>query len=446
MPLVIHGLASDKYFKKQRIEEGRVEPIRLPFEAAVTKEFIDVSPDNAWLPLALALVERLHRLWNLVCGGSYLAERVKDDEYLYQVMRASLDNVLEYRIEVVDTRDIIRERLPSRLPTSGELVRLGHQDVLDSDNDFELMQQSLIGDAVRLDITPDTRTVEDALAQLDIQLSNLALTHLQDVLRRADDLDLDDRALDDLRRSIRAEQRRMRNGIPQYLAMAIEILDRIDTIWACLYPDPKSLQRYPGDELAYQGYLQLLFRSLSSHEYREVSALAQQLLPRLLPARDELVATNPLFSELPARLERLYCEIVALATRLGEPVRIDDANEPDMDTLFEEELWNWESLQKVVAESRSKAVLERDGATTPSERTRRGRGRPASTVTYEIAADVWWKLHALFGDKPPTQKEISEHLESLGFAIKERTLRNKIAEWTANNRKWPPPKDRSEAA
>ena len=446
MTLIIHGFASDKYFKKQRIDESRLEPIRVPFEEVVTKEFIDVSPEDAWLPLSLALLERLHRLRMVVCGGSHVAERVNGDEYLYQVMRTSLFNVLGHSIYVMGTREIVSEKLPIRLPTSGELLQFGYQEKYDAENDYEIMHQALISDAVELEITPDTRTVEDALKSFDAQLSRIALTHFQNMFIRAEDLELTDREIEQLRGSIRTEQRKLRNGIPQYLAMAIEVLDRIDLIWATLYSDIRSLHRFKGDELAYQGYIQLLFRSLSSFEYREVSSLAHDLIPRLLPSNDELVSSNPLLKEVPARIERLHYELIALATQLGEPAVIDYANEPDLDSLFEEELRNWEIVSRLVSDFRENRGEMRHNTVVQFGPNRRGRGRPASTVTYEIAAEVWWKLHTEFENKPPTQIEIAEHIQSLGYAFSERTLRNKITEWTAKNLKWPPPKDWSKAA
>lgn len=445
MPLMIHGLAYDKYFKKQRIDESRIEPIRLPLDETVTKELVGISAEDAWLPLTLALAERLHRLTNLICGGSHVPERITGDEYLFQMMRTSLFNMLGGQPWLEETRDLISEGIPAKLPTSGELRYFGIRETSESTHSFETIQQALIKDAVTLEILPDTRTVEDALTSFDARLGVIGLTHYQNVLRRADELELTDHERDTLRQSIRSEQRRLRNGIPQYLAMVLEILDRIEEIWNFLYPDTRSLQRYTGDELAYQGYRSLLARSLSSHEYRDVLGLANQTIPRLLPLRADLVATNPLIMEMPAHFERLTYEIVALAIQLGEPVAIDYANEPDLDSTFEEELWHWENLERGVSEFRVKAERDRKGLAPQSGRARR-RGRPASLVTYDLAATVWWKLHEAFDDKPPTQKEISEHLDSLGYTISYRTLRKKILEWTAHNLKWPPAKDRSEAA
>jgi hypothetical protein len=66
-------------------------------------------------------------------------------------------------------------------------------------------------------------------------------------------------------------------------------------------------------------------------------------------------------------------------------------------------------------------------------------------VTYEIAADAWWYLYDA-DKKAPTQQHLIDRLTYLGYPISTRTLRNRIAEWQAAGKTWPPPEIQSSAA
>jgi hypothetical protein len=435
------GKPVEKLLKLRRLEEDRVHPITVPLSQDILDELIGVQPQDAWLPLSIALINRLQRLWNIISGGPYLIARLTGDEHLYQVMRTSFFNVFQEREDNEVTQKAIRARLPKTLPTTGKLASFTRYSQAKFDDKFESIESLLIGDALRLGIPSDTRTVEDALKDFDAQLDKLELLHHQHALRDSPALDHSNELRDELKRAIRTLQRRMRNGQSTYLAMAVEVVARLRSIWELLYPDTRDLRRYAGDEAAYQAYRNLLLSSLTDPEYGPVHALASDLLPRLLPLSEELDAANIIFAEMPGRFERLRNEIVALAFQLHEPITIDYADEPDLDEVFEEQAWEWTALKKTVGKERSAPDSDKRPASSASLR----RGRPATPVTYEIATDAWWHLYNA-DTKAPTQQHLIDRLTFLGFPISTRTLRNRIAEWQANGQPWPPPEDRSSAA
>ncbi|HEU0165527.1 MAG TPA: hypothetical protein VFQ54_10830, partial [Thermomicrobiales bacterium] len=58
----VGGESIDRHFLRQRIAADRLEPLALPLGLDQYEGLIDVEPDQAWLPLALALIGLLRRL------------------------------------------------------------------------------------------------------------------------------------------------------------------------------------------------------------------------------------------------------------------------------------------------------------------------------------------------------------------------------------------------
>lgn len=436
MPLIINGKVAKPTRPRWGTDEAPVEPIRVPLEQSVIDALNGVTPEDAWLPLCIALVNRLHRLWSVAASGLYLHARPLEEEHLFQVMRRSLEALCP-DLEEDESLAAYLIYVPGGLPPSGHFAVMSAEVRTSQIADFQQIERGFINDAIERGINPDPRTVVEALVAIDAPLDRILLHHDQTVLKHADQLGLSIHMQEALRRSIRNQYERLYNSTNQYLAIGLEAVDRLRKIWTVLYPDTSSLRRYPNDEQVYQGYRDILLRGLRTDPaYATMLNLTIELLPSLLPLTHELKASNPLFREMPARFERLHNELIAGATALGEPTIVDYPNEPDLDVMFEELDWEWGTLQETVAKQRQKMTHQVGGKPLTSP-VRRRVGRPRASVTYEQAVRAWWDC---FDDlkSRPSQPDVCDRLRTDGIHISERTLRDRIDEWEKRDLRWPP--------
>jgi len=122
------------------------------------------------------------------------------------------------------------------------------------------------------------------------------------------------------------------------LACAIEIVDRLISLWEVLYEDRTVYQRYAGDEVVFQSYRAAAVRCLKDEQcYYDTLCRAQTLIPRWLPTNQRLgeLDRGVIPDTTVSDLQELRGEIIGLAFELGEPYILDYSIYGDID--------NWDS-------------------------------------------------------------------------------------------------------
>lgn len=436
----LHEDPNHRFLLRQRIAADRMEPLALPLSPAQVKLLIDVKPDDAWLPLAVALLHRLQRLWCLVTSGPGTVARTNQEEHAYLVMRTSFLGALRQRQNASRSRRTAQATIPEHLPTSSKLAHLSDEDRARDADAFELVESNLIELALVIGITSDPRTVQGVMQHFDDAIDRIEHARGERVLDRALVAGLSSEQIHAWKKRNRMLWQRITRQEDYWLAYALQIVARIGEIWTLLGNGPNDWHRYDHDEEAYQVYRHLLLR-VFSHSDAALHRLVTELLPRILPPSLDAADMNPIPWDMPYRLERLRSEIISLAAENGDPVSIDPSTQPELDEAFEEESWVWSNLKSSIAQTRKNPPLAGEA---PPSTTLQQNGRPRVKLTYEQAAAQYWQLYEDLGDKTPTQPDLADRLTHLGKRLKERTLRYKIAEWRNQGYQWPPPADEAE--
>jgi hypothetical protein len=131
-----------------------------------------MDAERARLPLALAILDRIRRLWRIIFGQRYLAARFAGDELLYQKLRKSLFAQLDHAASS-KVRKLAREALPEMLPTSDELIYWDSEIYSLYESEFQRLEAALIQLALSVDIEPDTRGVAALFVTHDDYLNKL---------------------------------------------------------------------------------------------------------------------------------------------------------------------------------------------------------------------------------------------------------------------------------
>lgn len=437
---MLHEDPTHRFLLRQRIAADRMEPLALPLPPDQVRILIDVQSGDAWLPLSIALLQCLQRLWSLVTSGPGIVARTNQEEHAYLVLRTSFLGALRHRQSASRVRRTAQGTIPEHLPTSSKLAQLSNEARARYTDAFEQVESDLIELALVLRIPSDPRTVQGVMQLFDDAIDRIEHARGERVLDRAIVAGLSGEQIHAWKRQNRMLWQRITRQEDYWLAYALQIVDRIGEIWTLLGNSPNDWHRYDHDEEAYQVYRHLLLR-VFSHSDAALHRLVAELLPRILPPSVEVADKNPSPSDMPQRLERLRSEIISFAAENGDPVSIDPSTQPELDEAFEEESWVWSNLKSVVVRSRQNPP---SAGEAPLTTTLHQNGRPRVKVTYEQAAVLYWQLYEDLGDKTPTQPDLADRLTHLGNRLKVRTLRYLIAEWRNQGYHWPPPAEEAE--
>ena len=440
--ILYQGEPIERHLLRQRIAAERLEPLVLPLGPDQAKELIDVAPHDAWLPLAVELLNCLRRLWDIVSSGPGIAGRTDQEVRAYVVLRTSLLVALRQRQSSARLRRVAQETVPEQLPPSSKLAHLSDDDRARYNDAFDQIESDLIVLGLSLDIPSDPRTVKEVGQPYDEALNRIEHARIQRVLDRALAAGLTSEQIRDYKRTRRIIWQRITREADYGLAYALQIVSRIGELWDLLGNQDGGWHRHNPDEEAYQGYRHLLLRGLNQPESTALHALVDNLLPHILPPEGDDSGAR-IRVDMPNRLERLRSEIIALAIQQGDPVSIDPSTHGDLDETFEEESWAWGELKSAV----SRVSPDQHSTLHPPEPVAlRQNGRPRVKVTYEQAATLYWQMYEEFGDKRPTQVELAERLTHLGKPLRERTFRTLIAQWKTQGKDWPPPAEAAESS
>lgn len=433
---MLHGESTHRSLLRQRIAADRLEPLALPLTPEEARMLIDVKLEDAWLPVAVALLHRLQRLWSIVTSGPGIVARTNQEEHAYLVLRTSFLGTLRQRQNASRSRRTAQSTIPEHLPTSSKLAYLSDEDRARYADAFEQVESTLIELALVIGIPSDPRTVQGVTQHFDDAIDRIEHARGERMLDRALVSGLSSEQIHASKRMNRLLWQRITRQEDYWLAYALQIVARIGEILAMLDSAAEGWHRHDHDEEAYQVYRHLLLRGLDQPESAALHTLATDLLPRILPPGGGLAEVSSIPKNMPNRLERLRSEIISLAAEYGDPIRIDPSTQPELDEVFEEESWAWSNLKvsAVRAERRHPSTLD----APPATRLHRN-GRPRAKVTYQHAAELYWQLFDEFGDRPPTQRELSDRLAYIGVPIAPRTLRKRITEWLEEGHSWPPP-------
>jgi len=434
------GEPIERHLLRQRIAADRLEPLSLPLGPDQAKVLIDVSPGDAWLPLAVDLLNCLRRLLSIVSCGPGIADRTDQEVRAYVVLRSSLLAALRQRQSSARIRRTAQETIPQQLPTNSKLARLSDDDRVRYTDAFDQTESDLIVLGLALNIPSDPRAVKEVIQPLDEALDRIEHARIQRVLDRALVSGLTSEQIRDYKRRSRILWRHIHRQADYGLAYALQIVARIGEIWDLLGDQDGGWHRHHHDEEAYQGYRQLLLRGLDQPDSTVLHALVDHLLPRILPPEGDDSGAR-IRADMPNRIERLRSEIIALAVEQGDPVSIDPSTHGDLDEAFEEESWVWSDLKAVVSRGDHD---QRPVPDPPVATTLHRNGRPRIKVSYEQLSTLYWQMYEDLGDKLPTQKELCERLKFNGNPISERTLQKRIGEWMDQGHPWPPPAELAE--
>jgi len=440
--ILFQGEPIERHLLRQRIAADRLEPLALPLGSDEAKLLIDVSPDNAWLPLAVELLNGLRRLWGIVSSGPGIADRTTQEVHAYVVLRSSLLAALRQRQSSARLRRVVQETIPEQLPTNSKLTHLSDDDRARYTDAFDQIEGDLIVLGLALGVPSDPRTVRDVVQPYDEALDRIEHARIQRVLDRALVAGLTSEQIRDYKRRRRIVWQRITREADYGLAYALQIVARIGEIWDLLGDQDEGWHRYQHDEEAYQGYRHLLLRGLNQPESTVLHALVDHLLPRILPPEGDDSGAR-IRADMPNRLERLRSEIISLAVEQGDPISIDPSTHGDLDETFEEESWAWIDMKAAISGARK---IPPSKAEPPIPTTLHQNGRPRVKVTFEQAAILYWQMYEEFGDKRPTQVELAERLTHLGKPLRERTFRTLIARWRTEGKNWPPPAEAAETS
>ena len=438
--ILFQGEPIERHLLRQRIAAERLEPLALPLGPDQAKVLIDVAPHDAWLPLAVELLNCLRRLWDIVSSGPGIAGRTDQEVRAYVVLRTSLLVALRQRQSSARLRRVAQETVPEQLPPSSKLAHLSDDDRARYNDAFDQIESDLIVLGLSLDIPSDPRTVKDVGQPYDEALNRIEHARIQRVLDRALAAGLTSEQIRDYKRTRRIIWQRITREADYGLAYALQIVSRIGELWDLLGNQDGGWHRHDHDEEAYQGYRHLLLRGLNQPESTALHALADNLLPHILPPEGNDSGAR-IRVDMPNRLERLRSEIIALAIQQGDPISIDPSTHGDLDETFEEESWAWGELKSAVSRVRQDHHPVPD---PPLPTTLHRNGRPRIKVSYEQLSTLYWDMYEDFGDKLPTKKELCERLKYIGSPISERTLQKRIAEWLDQGHPWPPPAEMAE--
>lgn len=440
--ILFQGEPTDRHLLRQRIAADRLDPLAFPLVQKQAKMLIDVSPNDAWLPLAIEMLNGLRRLWSIVSSGPASLDRTSQEVRAYVVMRTSLLASLRQRQSSARIRRAALEKIPEQLPPNSKLAHLSDDDRAGYTDAFDRVESDLIALGVAIGVTSDPRTVHGVTKVFEDALDRIEHARAQRVLDRALVSGLTSEQVRAYKRRIRALWQRITSQEDYWLAYALQITSRIGQIWDLLGNEGGGWHRHDHDEEAYQAYRHLLLRGLDQPESGELHALALDLLPHILPtAGDDSGAV--IRADMPNRLERLRSEIISLATEQGDPISVDPLTHGDLDEVFEEESWAWGYLKSGVP----RAGHDYHPTLHPPEPTAlRQNGRPRVKVTYEQAATLYWQMYDEFDGKTPTQVELAERLTHLGKPLRERTFRTLIAQWRTQGKGWPPPAEAAESS
>lgn len=436
--ILFQGEPIERHLLRQRIAADRLEPLSLPLGPDQAKVLIDVSPGDAWLPLAVEFLNCLRRLWDIVSSGPGIADRTTQEVHAYVVLRSSLLAALRQRQGSAWLRRAAQVTIPEQLPTNSKLAYLSDGDRARYTDAFS----DLIVHGLAVGITSDSRTVQGVTKVFDDALDRIEHARVQRVLDRALVTGLTSDQIRNYKRRSRNLWRHIHRQDDYWLAYALQIVVRIGEIWEAFGKSPDGWHRYDHDEEAYQGYRHLLLRGLDQPESTVIHTLACELLPHIQPPEGDESGAR-IRVDMPNRLERLRSEIISLAVEQGDPVSIDPSTHGDLDETFEEESWAWIEMKAAVSGARK---VPPSKAEPPIPTTLHQNGRPRVKVTFEQAAILYWQMYEEFGDKRPTQVELAERLTHLGKPLRERTFRNLIAHWRSQGKDWPPPAEAAESS
>ena len=428
--IFVQGEPIQRHLLRQRIAADRLEPLAFPLGPEQAMMLIDVAQHDAWLPLAIEMLNGLRRLWTIVSSGPAIVDRTIQEVRAYVVLRTSLLVTLRQRQSSARIRRVALNLIPEQLPPNSKLLHLSDNDRAGYTDAFDRVESDLIVLGVAIGVTSDPRTVLGVTRVFDDALDRIEHAHAQRALDRALVSGLTSEQIHAYKRRIRALWQRITRQEDYWLAYALQIVARIGEIWDLLGDRDGGWHRH------------LLLRGLDQPESAVLHAFALDLLPHILPpAGDDSGAV--IRADIPNRLERLRSEIISLAAEQGDPVSIDPSTHGDLDEVFEEESWAWGVLKSGV----SRASQDRPSTPHPPEPVAlRQNGRPRVKVTYEQAATLYWQMYDEFDGKPPTQVELAERLTHLGKPLKERTFRYLIAQWKTQGKGWPPPAEAAESS
>ncbi|MGC4105377.1 MAG: hypothetical protein QM753_03335 [Thermomicrobiales bacterium] len=338
--ILFHGQPIERHLLRQRIAADRLEPLALPLGPEQVTLLIDVSPNDAWLPLAIEILNNLRRLWSIVSCGPAIVDRTIQEVRAYVVLRTSLLAALRQRQSSARIRRVALEKIPEQLPPNSKLAHLSDDDRAGYTDAFDRVESDLIVLGVAIGVTSDPRTVQGVTRVFDDALDRIEHARAQRALDRALVSGLTSEQVRAYKRRIRALWQRITSQEDYWLAYTLQIVVRIGEIWDLLGKEDGGWRRHDHDEEAYQAYRHLLLRGLDQPESGKLHALALDLLPHILPpAGDDSGAV--IRTDMPIRLERLRSEMISLATEQGDPVSIDPSTHGDLDAVFEGESWVW---------------------------------------------------------------------------------------------------------
>lgn len=440
--ILFHGEPIQRRLLRQRIAADRLEPLAFPLGPEQAMMLIDVSPNDAWLPLSIEMLNGLRRLWRILLTGPGTADRTAQEVHAYVILRTSLLAALRQRQTSARICRIALDVIPEQLPTSSRIAHLSDDDRAIYDDAFERIEGDLIVLGVANGVTADPRTVHGVTRQFADALDRIEHGRAQRVLDRALIAGLTSDEIHAYKRRTRMLWQRITSQEDYWLAYAIQIVARIGEIWDLLGNEDGGWHRHDHDEEAYQAYRHLLLRGLDQPESGDLHALALDLLPNILPS-DRDTSAAKIRADMPSRLERLRSEIISLAVEQDDPVTVDLATQPGPDETFEEESWIWSALKASVSSSHQD---HHPTLQPPEPTTLRQNGRPRAKVTYEQASALYWHMYEEFDGKTPTQVELAERLTHLGKPLKDRTFRTLIAQWRTQGKGWPPPAEAAESS
>lgn len=134
-----------------------------------------VDLERAHVPLALAVLQRIRRLWHLLFGRQWFASRGWGDEEFYQRLRTGLLAQLDRKPEYDEVKQQALDVLPEMLPTSDELIALDDDIRAMYEANFQRLEARLIQLALSECVDPDTRNVAALLVTHDDYLRHMEI-------------------------------------------------------------------------------------------------------------------------------------------------------------------------------------------------------------------------------------------------------------------------------
>jgi hypothetical protein len=238
------------------------------------------------------------------------------------------------------------------------------------------------------------------------------------------------------------------------IPLSIALVQRLRYLWDVICGNLFKA-RINGDELLYQEFRQALLNQTGAEpRFRTLHKLARTKVPKALPTMDELPAFDESVTMLVHRdFQELETALIQFALRRG-----DNPNPTVVDAALVIHDANLNAIERV-AYAKYEADAAQFGLPWESPALWQNRwsqakssqpvpqnrgGRPKIEVPYDEAA----KIYRSFLDDPddplhsdaPTPKEFRErYTQRTGKRLSEWVYRNRVKEWEAEGRTWPPP-------